>query len=339
MKPFRFGIQVSELPFDGWRERINWYEQLGFTTISTPDHYMMRQWDPVSLMAAVAGTTRSAAVGSTVLNVGLRQPIDLARMAATVASIAAGGCELGLGAGWSPDDFAIAGLPFDTGGVRLQRLEETVQAIKLLWTEETANYAGVHVRLKDAPSVLALPLRRVPKLLIGGTMRRALGIAGRHADIVSVFPSVASGKIGWAGWAEGSTVDQTAAQMAWAKAGAERAGRDWAAVELSTQLCFSAVAGDPGPLQEALATATGVTPQVQDSSTIFLTGTPAQARERLQRRREATGLSYFVVFDMANNYVRPEGWTPALPGDSGPGAGDRYLEAFAEAVVRPLTGQ
>jgi hypothetical protein len=89
MHPFRFGIQVSELPFDGWRERVRWYEELGFTTISTPDHYIMRQWDPVSLMGAVAGVTRSAAVGSTVLNVGLRQPIDLARMAATVAQQAA----------------------------------------------------------------------------------------------------------------------------------------------------------------------------------------------------------------------------------------------------------
>jgi hypothetical protein len=43
--PFRFGIQVSQLPFDGWRERVRWYEELGFTTISTPDHYIMRQWD------------------------------------------------------------------------------------------------------------------------------------------------------------------------------------------------------------------------------------------------------------------------------------------------------
>jgi alkanesulfonate monooxygenase SsuD/methylene tetrahydromethanopterin reductase-like flavin-dependent oxidoreductase (luciferase family) len=99
MHPFRFGIQVSELPVDGWRERVRWYEELGFTTISTPDHYILRQWDPVSLMAAMAGVTRSAAVGSTVLDVGPRQPIDLARMAATVASISAGGCELGLGAG------------------------------------------------------------------------------------------------------------------------------------------------------------------------------------------------------------------------------------------------
>jgi len=59
----------------------------------------------------------------------------------------------------------------------------------------------------------------------------------------------------------------------------------------------------------------------------------------LQRRREATGLSYFVVFDLANNYVNPGTWAPSLPGDGGPGAADRYLEAFAQSVVRPLTGQ
>lgn len=338
MHAFRFGIQVSALPFDGWRERVRWYEELGFTTISTPDHYQMRQWDPVTLLAAVGGITRSAAVGSTVLNVGLRQPIDLARMAATVAAIAAGGCELGLGAGWMPDDFEIAGMPFDPAATRLSRLEESVEAIKLLWSQETTTYTGQHVRLKDAPSVLPLPLPRMPRLLLGGTLRRALGLAGRHADIVSVFPSVASGKIGWPGWAEGSTVDQTAQQTAWARAGAQRSGRDPEAFELSTQICFTAVADDPGPLQKAVARTTGVAPPIQDASTIFLTGTPAQARERLLRRREATGLSYFIVFDLANNYVNA-GALPTLPGVSGPGAVDRYLEAFAETIVRPLTGQ
>ncbi len=339
MRPFRFGIQVSQLPFDRWRERVRWYEDLGFTTISTPDHYQLRQWDPVTLLAAAAGVTRSAAVGSTVLNAGLRQPIDLARMAATVAAIAAGGCELGLGAGWMPDDFEIAGVPFDKPGVRLSRLEESVKAIKLLWSQEMTTYSGDYVRLKDAPSVLPLPLPRLPKLLLGGTLRRAVTMAGRHADIVSIFPSVASGKIGWPGWAEGSTVEHTAQQTAWARAGAQDAGRDLDSVELSTQICFTAVAPDPEPVQQAVARMTSVEPGVQDASTIFLTGTPAQAREHLHRRREATGLSYFVVFDLANNYISADGAAPTLPGDSGPGAGDRYLEAFAEAVVRPLTGQ
>jgi hypothetical protein len=37
MQPFRFGVQVSELPFDSWRDRVRWYEGLGFSTITTPD--------------------------------------------------------------------------------------------------------------------------------------------------------------------------------------------------------------------------------------------------------------------------------------------------------------
>src|SRR5690349_11252030 len=227
MHPFRFGIQVSQLPYDGWRERVGWYEQLGFTTISTPDHYQLRQWDPVTLMAAVAG------------------------------------------------------VPFDRAGVRLSRLEESVEAIKLLWTQETTTYSGDHVRLKDAPSVLPLPLPRRPKLLLGGTLRRAIGMAGRHADIVSIFPSVASGSIGWPGWAQGSTIEHTAEQTAWAFAGAREAGRSPDAIELSTQIGFTAVSRDPRALQQSIAKMTGAEPALQDASTVFLTGTPAEARERL----------------------------------------------------------
>ena len=96
---------------------------------------------------------------------------------------------------------------------------------------------------------------------------------------------------------------------------------------------------DPALLQRAVSAATGVDARAQDASTIFLTGTPAEARERLLRRRAATGLSYFIVFDPANNHANGDAPLPCLPGDSGPGAADRYLEAFAEAVVRPLTGQ
>ncbi|MCH9816138.1 MAG: LLM class flavin-dependent oxidoreductase [Actinomycetia bacterium] len=340
MHPFRFAVQVSELDFDTWRERVRWYEELGFSVISTPDHYLMQQWDPVALQAAVAAETTLAGVGSTVLNVGLRQPIDLARMSATVAAIAAGGCELGIGAGWMSDDYDIAGTPFDDPRTRLARLNESVEVIKRLWSQESTTFSGKYVSVQDAPAVLPLPLPARPKLLLGGTMRHALGIAGRHADIVSVFPSVASGKIGWPGWAAGSTVERTAKQTEWAREGARQAGRDPQDLEFSTQVTFTGVAPDPAPVQEQVALATGVSPSAQDDSTIFLTGTPAQARERLQRRREVTGLSYFVVFDLANNYANPDGaGLPTLPGGSGPAGYDEYMEAFSEAVIQPLTGQ
>ena len=339
MHPFRFGVQVSELPFESWRERVHWYEDLGFSTITTPDHYQLQQWDPIALQAAVAGVTRSAAVGSTVLNSGLRQPIDLARMAATVAAIAAGGCELGIGAGWIADDFEIAGVPFEEPRRRLDHFVETIRAIQLLWSQETTDVEGEFVHLKAAPSVLPLPLPRLPKLLLGGTRRRSLGIAGEFGDIVSVFPSVRSGEIGWPEWAASSTIERTTEQVSWALAGAQRADRDADQLELSTQVSFTAVADQPGALQESLAAATGVNPVDQDESTIFLTGTPAQARERLLRRREATGLNYFVIFDLAHNYANPGGLVQRLPGDAAVGANDRYLEALAEHVLQPLAGQ
>lgn len=126
--------------------------------------------------------------------------------------------------------------------------------------------------------------------------------------------------------------------MGWAREGAARAGRDPDILELSTQLIHTAVADDPRPLQEFVERETEVPPAAQDDSMIFLTGTPAAARERLEHRRAATGVSYYVVFDPSFNYAFPNRG-PALPGDSGPSAGDRYLEAFADAVIKPLAGR
>ena len=337
MQPFRFGVQVSRLPLPGWRERVRWYEQLGFDTIHTPDHVEMRQWDPISMQAAVAGATSSAGISATVLDIGFYHPLVLARAAATIAPIAAGGYELGLGAGWMPRDYELAGLPFDRAGVRLDRLGEAVQVIRSLWTSEETSFNGQHYTIDRAPSVLELPLRSMPKLLIGATQRRATRMAAALADIVSVFPPTGE-QIGWPGWAANSRVENVAQQQAWAREGAERAGRNFESLELSTQVPHTAVAEDPSTLQEFVAKTSGVPPAAQDESTIFLTGTPAEARERLERRREATGVSYYVIFDPSFNYATPEG-SPVLPGDSGEGAAERYFEALAESVLKPLTGQ
>jgi alkanesulfonate monooxygenase SsuD/methylene tetrahydromethanopterin reductase-like flavin-dependent oxidoreductase (luciferase family) len=70
MQPFRFAVQVTELPVPGWRERVAWYEQLGFSAIHTPDHFSLRQWDPLAAQAAIAAVTNTAATGASVLDVG-----------------------------------------------------------------------------------------------------------------------------------------------------------------------------------------------------------------------------------------------------------------------------
>jgi probable F420-dependent oxidoreductase len=296
MQPFRFAVQITGLPLPQWRERVRWYEDLGFSAIHTPDHFDLRQWDPLTTHAAIAAVTTRAATGATVIDVGFYHPLVLARAAATIAPLAAGGYELGLGAGWMPDDYEMAGMEFARPGVRLDRLREATEIIRSLWTQEKTTYDGQHYRIKGAPAVLDLPLAVQPKILIGGTMPRAIRLAASQGDIVSVFPALPSGKIGWPGWAEGSTIEHVGQQAAWAREGAERAGRDFQTLELSTQITHTAVADDPAPLR------------------------------------------YYVMFDPAFNYAHPEG-SPTLPGDGGEGAGDRYLEAFSESVIRPLSGQ
>lgn len=237
-----------------------------------------------------------------------------------------------------PDDYEMAGLEFDRAGVRLDRLREAVEIIRSVWTQETTSFEGEHYRIHDAPAVADLPLPVMPKILIGGTMPRAVRLAGTYADIVSVFPALPSGTIGWPGWAEGSRIEYFTEKAGWASESASQAGRDLEGIELSTQLTHTAVADDPSPLQEFIRATTGVEPAAQDEAMIFLTGTPELARERLRRRREATGIGYYVMFDPAYNYAHPDG-PPTLPGDSGEGAGDRYMEAFSEAVIKPLAGQ
>jgi probable F420-dependent oxidoreductase len=338
VRPFRFAVQVTELPLEGWRERVAFYENLGFSAIHTPDHFNLRQWDPLSTQAAIAAVTTRAATGASVLDVAFYNPMVLARAAATIAQIGAGGYELGLGAGWMADDYEMAGMTFDRAGVRLDRLQEVVEIIRSLWTQEQTTYHGQHYQIEGAPAVLGVPLAVTPRILIGGAMPRAIGLAGAHADIVNVFPSLEGGKIGWAGWAEGSTIEHMAAKTGWARDGASRAGRDPDGLELSTQIAHTAVAEDPASVQAFVERQTEVPPPAQDASMIFLTGTPAAVRDRLQRRRDATGISYYVVFDPSFNYAHPDGG-PTLPGDSGDGAGDRYFEAFARAIVEPLAGQ
>jgi probable F420-dependent oxidoreductase len=337
MHPFRFAVQVTELPREGWAERVRWYEQLGFSAIHTPDHFTQRQWDPLTTHGAIAAMTSSAAVGASVLDTGFYHPMVLARAAATLAPIASGGYELGLGAGWMPNDYEMAGLPFERAGLRLERLRESVEIIRSLWTQEQTTYEGKHYRITNAPSVMELPLPVTPRVLIGGTMPKALGLAGAHADIVNMFPALPSGTIGWPGWAQGSTIERFVEKVEWIRAGVEQVGREIEDIELNTQITHTAVAEDPAPLQEFVAEAIDVPPAAQDEAMIFLTGTPQQVRERLERRREATGVSYHVIFDPTYNYAHPEG-PPTLPGDDGPGAGDRYFESLADHVIEPLAG-
>ena len=314
-KPFRFAVQVSSLPADGWIERVRSYERLGYSTVFCPDHFGP-QWDPTALLSAAAAVTTRLNVGSLVYDVDYRHPVIHAKGAATIQLLSGGRHEFGIGAGWMQTDYDEAGMTYDRPGVRIERLDEALQIIRSMWENERTTFAGKHYRIQNIAKAAELPAGTRPRILIGGGGPRVLRLAGRHADIVGINPSLPEGKI----------TPQTAADLApeqidmklrHVREGAEAAGRSVDEIELNSLTFVVAITDDPKGLRAGLAANTGMSAEQVANCPIFLTGSPAEIRDGLEKRRERYGLSYIVI----------------------QGRDQAVVEKFAEQVVSPLSGR
>jgi alkanesulfonate monooxygenase SsuD/methylene tetrahydromethanopterin reductase-like flavin-dependent oxidoreductase (luciferase family) len=97
-----------------------------------------------------------------------RNPALLAKAAATFDVVSGGRLEFGVGAGVGEVEHAAYGLDFPKPNVRIDQLCESLEVIKRLWTQDTANFAGKHFRLKEAVC-LPKPLQKpYPPIIVGG---------------------------------------------------------------------------------------------------------------------------------------------------------------------------
>src|SRR5438874_12752057 len=103
-------------------------QSIGFATLYLPDHFSDQPGPLAALMAAADATTKLR-VGSLVFDNDYRHPIVLAKEAATLDLLSDGRFELGIGAGWLASDYEQAGIPYDSAGTRIERLEEAVAVI------------------------------------------------------------------------------------------------------------------------------------------------------------------------------------------------------------------
>ena len=313
--PFRFGVQLQNLPPDAWRERLASIEAQGYSSVFWPDHFHT-QWEPVTALAAAAAATTRLVIGSLVYDVDYRHPVVLAKAAATLQLLSGGRHEFGIGAGWMETDYREAGIPYDRPGVRIARLAEALEILRRMWTQERTSFAGEHYQIDGiAKAVDPLP-QTPPKLLIGGGGRRVLGLAARTADIIGINPSIPKGAV-HADTPGDLSPERVLEKVRWVREAAQAAGRDPSALELTTLSFVVAITDDPKPLREALARNSPMTVEQVADCPLFITGSPTEIRDTLERRRETTGISYVVI----------QGKDPAL------------LESFAEAVVAPLAGR
>jgi probable F420-dependent oxidoreductase len=314
-RPFRFAVQLHHLPRESWRERAREIEALGYSTIFWPDHFGT-QWDPATALAGLAGATEHIRLGSLVYDVDYRHPVIYAKASATLHLMSGGRHEFGLGAGWMETDYVAAGMSYDRPGVRISRLDEALQIIRSMWTQERTSFEGEHYTIRDIEQAAELPAGQHPDLLIGGGGKRLLGLAGRYADIVGINPTLVEGKV-TPDTARDLAPERVREKIEWVRDAASGAGRDPDEIELNSLVFVVALTDDARGLREGLAHNTGMSVEQVEDCPLFLTGSGSEICDRLQKRREETGISYVTI----------QGDQPAV------------VEEFAEKVVGPLTGR
>src|SRR5712671_6706398 len=147
MKPFRFGIGIGQINSRAdLAEKARKIEALGYDTLTLPDH-LTDCLAPVPAMVSAASATTRLRIGTNVLNNDLRHPVLVAREAATVDLLTDGRLQLGLGAGSIKSEYDQAGLGFDAGGARVERLVEAVTIIKGLLQGNQVTFTGRHYRV------------------------------------------------------------------------------------------------------------------------------------------------------------------------------------------------
>src|SRR5262249_49174632 len=123
-RPFRFGVVAAQARSgEEWVAKARRAEALGYAAFLKPDT-LSPTLRPLPALAAAAAATHSIRLGTYVLANDFRSPVLLARECAAIDFLSDGRFELGLGAG-RPDsehENRILGIPFASGGVRVERL-------------------------------------------------------------------------------------------------------------------------------------------------------------------------------------------------------------------------
>lgn len=307
-KPFRFGLQAFNPKSPAaWREMLNKVEDLGYSAYHLADHILgpgpaiEAAAHPPQLLAAVPAMamaleyTDRIKVGARVFCMDYRDPVMLAKEAATMDYLSDGRLELGLGAGWIQSEYEAVGMDFRPIGERLDKFENVVAAVKAYMAGEPLDIDNDHIHWQGFAGIPARP--EPPPLMIGGGSKRILTVAGREADIVSLNFNNRAGALGPDGMMSG-LAEQTAKKIRWIRDGA---GDRFDDLELEIGAYLTVVTDHQDATAAAIAEPMGL--QVEDllAGPHNLIGSVDYICEELERRRETYGISYITVLDDGEN--------------------------------------
>lgn len=139
--------------------------------------------DPLIWMAYVVGKTVNMKFATGILILPQHNPVIIAKQVASLDYLSGGRVMLGVGVGWLKEEFDALGVPFDSRGARM---EEYIDALRVLWTQEKSTYRGRFVNF-DGVYCRPQPMQDSIPIIIGGHSKISARRAGRLCD--GYFPA------------------------------------------------------------------------------------------------------------------------------------------------------
>lgn len=204
----RIGLQIPSFTWPGGPAEIGprlaeiakTADDAGFYSLWVMDHFFQIQFvgppdEPMlegySALNYMAGLTRRAKLGTMVTGVVYRHPGVLVKTVSTLDVLSGGRAYLGIGAAWNEQEAVGLGIPFPPLKERFERLEETLQIAKQMWSGNREPYQGRHYHLADpinSPQPVSQPH---PPILVGGTgENKTLRLVAQYADACNFFAAL-----------------------------------------------------------------------------------------------------------------------------------------------------
>ena len=201
----RIGVHVVRYDYPGGTsaiaptlERVGTaVEESGLDNLSVMDHYWqmipiggpeLNMLEGYTTLGFLAAHTKSVELQLLVSGTTYRHPGLLAKIVSTLDVLSGGRAVLGLGAAWYQEEHEGLGVPFPATSERFERLEETLQIVRQMWSEEQGPYDGTHFQLQRTLN-LPQPIRTPPIMIGGAGERKTLRLVAKYADACNLFAS------------------------------------------------------------------------------------------------------------------------------------------------------
>ena len=289
----KFGLQHPSFSFDGegtqmvdsLKAILKEAEGSNFDSFWVMDHFhqirgvgqpqepMLEGW---TTLAVIAGFTSRIKLGTMVSGNVYRHPSILAKIGATLDVLSKGRLFMGIGAAWNQDESAAYGVPFPSTTERFHRLEEAVQIIRGMWTQERTSFDGQYYRIREAycnPKPIQKP--HPPIMVGGGGERETLRIVAKYADACNIFGSP----------------DTVRRKLGILREHCKSVGRDYDTI-VKTKLGHLIIDREQRSLEETVAKRFGNVPERTRNEMVTF-GQPEDVRQQIEAFRDA-GIDYFI---------------------------------------------